>query len=167
MKNYLKMLQIFKSKLPFLITMILYISLGILVASSSYILLSKDYGLILNIAEFLIIGSGTLALLSFTYALSKTPKDKNYKDIIYAGEHLLISTITIVIGLIIIPGVGYIIDNHQVISSDFGRFALIYDAFLAIYSLFILIAGMFSLVISLLFFTSGIGKLIHVLLEGD
>ncbi len=119
--NYMwlsKFLEKIKSNLksPYsIIFVILYIFIAIFVLLLFPILVSRDYELLIRVAEFAIIGSGTLTILTFTYAQAKGVDDGKYSNIVHSGELLLKSTVTIVVGLGLIPGVGYILRNHTTI----------------------------------------------------
>ncbi len=55
-----------------LIFITLYIFVAIFIVFLISHLINRDYELVIQIAEFAIIGSGTLTILTFTYALAKT-----------------------------------------------------------------------------------------------
>lgn len=129
------------------------------------ILIKGDYESILKVAEFAIIGSGTLAILTFTYAIAREGS-KKYEIIVNSGELLFKSTIYFIIGLGLIPGVGYMLNhpNSNYIKDFLNTFntpfAEIYDWISGFVTVCILIIGMISLMLSVYFFMSGLKKLV-------
>lgn len=126
------------------------------------VLVGSDYESILRVAEFTIIGSGTLAILTFTYALVKKEGTKVRNKIVKSGEHFFQCSITLIIGLGLLPLVGYLLRNHITLSSPLGIFAAVYDNFLGLLTLFIMVIGIFSLFISASFLIFGIRGLIEL-----
>lgn len=124
------------------------------------ILLGIDYESMLKVVEFGVIGSGTLAILTFTYAIAK--ESKNREKIVLSGELLLKSTVTLILGFGLLPLVSYIARNHINISNTLGKFASTYDGLLSIITIYIFIAGLISLAVSGYFFIVGIIELIKV-----
>lgn len=123
-------------------------------------LFGSDYESILRVAEFGVVGSGTLAILTFTFALAN--ESGNRSKIANSGELLLKSTVTLILGLGLLPLMSYITRNHIDISNFYGNYAPIFDGLLVMVALYILIVGMASLVVSGYFFISGILELIAV-----
>lgn len=130
------------------------------------VLINGEYESILRIAEFAIIGSGTLAILTFTYAIAND-KSKTKKEIMHSGELLFKSTISFIIGLGLLPTVGLMFKNYPKYSNFYGIFngilAEIYNDTQTSVTIFILAAGVSSLMLSASLFTLGIIELIKVL----
>ncbi len=152
-----------KSSVYALIFTVLYMFLAMFVIFLFPLLFSRDYELIINIAEFAIIGSGTLAILTFTYALVKGDRSGKYNNIVISGELLLKSTLTFIIGLGLLPGVGLMLKSPNPISSFLGMFAEYYETLTSIVTVLILLIGVVSLVLSVVFFARGIRELIELL----
>ncbi len=149
-------LYLYRSLKPILVSFtLLFVILAI------QVLIGSDYESILRIAEFTIIGSGTLAILTFTYALVKKDTEA-YDKIVRSGELLFQGSITLIIGLGLLPQVGYMFRNHANFSNHFGMFAAVYDGFLSLTLIIITILGMFSLAISAFFLILGINGLIEL-----
>ena len=123
-------------------------------------LIGSDYEAILRIAEFVIISSGTLAILIFFYAHEKKGHE-TYDKIVRSGELLFQCSVTLIIGLGLLPQVGYLL-NHAKFSQPFGVFAGVYDGFLALIVFIIMLIGIFSLLFSAFFLILGIMRLIEV-----
>jgi hypothetical protein len=140
---------------------ILFIFVMILAILVIPVLIGSDYESILRIDEFGIISSGTLAILTFSYAHEKKGHE-TYDKLVRSGELLFQCSVTLIIGLGLLPQVGYLLRNHAAVSSPFGMFAGVYDGFLALVVFFIMIVGIFSLLFSALFLMPGIGGLIEV-----
>lgn len=125
------------------------------------VMLASDYESILRIAEFLIISSGTLAILTFSYAHEKKGY-ATYEQIVRSGELLFQCTVTLIIGLGLLPQVGFMLRNHANVSGLLGRFAGVYDVIFPISVSVIMIIGTFSLFMSASFLIFGIWGLIDV-----
>ncbi len=132
------------------------------------ILINGEYESILKIAEFAIIGSGTLAILTFTYAIAND-EGETKKKIIYSGELLFKSALSFIIGLGLLPTVGLMFKNYPKYSNFYGIFngiiAEIYNKTSTGVTIFILSVGICSLMLSAYFLTVGIVELIKVLRE--
>ncbi len=124
------------------------------------ILLGTDYESMLNVAEFGVIGSGTLAILTFTYAIAK--QNDNCDKIIKSGELLLKSTVTLILGIGLFPLMSYAVRNPKDVGGLLGIFAGAYDVVVAVGLLFLLFVGIVSLLVSGVFFITGIKELIEV-----
>jgi hypothetical protein len=126
------------------------------------IFIKGDYESILRIAEFVIIGSGTLAILTFTYATAKDGTEKEKIKIVHSGELLFKSTITFIISLGLLPGIGFILKNHTSYSSYGGILKTGYDYLLALTTVIILIIGLVGLFSSVYFLSVGLKELMEV-----
>ncbi len=141
------------------------------------VLINGEYESILRIAEFAIIGSGTLAILTFTYAIAignvenataiGNEESETKKKIVHSGELLFKSTISFIIGLGLLPAVGLMFKNYPKYSNFYGIFngivAEIYNETSTGVTIFILTVGVCSLMLSAYLFTVGIIELIKVL----
>lgn len=130
------------------------------------VLIKDNYESILRIAEFVIIGSGTLAILTFTYALCMGDR-KEHNTIVNSGELLFKSTITFIIGMGLLLGLRYMSNNHATISEYYQTysrpFVEVFEATSALVNPIIAIVGVLTLASSVYFFTLGIIKLMKVL----
>ena len=143
------------------INLILYLFIAFFVIYLLPLLIGNEYEQIIKIAEFTIIGSGTLTILTFTYALVKEEKKE---DIVLSGELLFKSTLTFIMGLGLLPGVGLMLRSPtDIVSKLFGNFSWYYDTLVFFITVLILIIGIISLMLSATFFAKGITKLIELL----
>lgn len=127
------------------------------------VLIKGDYESILTIAEFVIIGSGTLAILTFTYALCKENR-KEDNTIVNSGELFFKSTITFIIGMGILLGSRYMLNNHDIIIKYYpSPVAEVVEASSALVNPIVVIVGIFLFVFSVIYFWLGILKLMKVL----
>ena len=128
------------------------------------VLIKGNYESIVQIAEFVIIGSGTLAILTFTYALCKDDIKERNNMIVNPGELLFKSTITFIIGMGLLVGFRYMSDNHAAVSQFYHNtpFAEIFESSSALLNPIILFAGGLVLISSVFSFVLGIIKLMKV-----
>lgn len=147
-----------------IISPILFIFVFSLVFLLAISILNNDYDLdfIIGITEFATIGSGTLAILTFTYALVKEKEDIYYNHITHAGELLFQATLTFIIGLGLFIGLRSMINNQPTVGNSLGVFSDAYKYLGIPVNLFILIIGMLSLMLSAYFLTSGIADLFYI-----
>lgn len=121
----------------------------------------ENFELILKIVEFVIIGSGTLAILSFTYALTKSDKEETRKEIVHSGESLFQSTLTFIVGFVLFIGVRLMPEQNP-IGGYLGIFSGVFDIIVFLVFLFLLLIGVISLMLSGAFLIRGVGELIEV-----
>jgi len=127
------------------------------------VLYNGDYESILRIAEFVIIGSGTLAILTFTYAICKENR-KEDNTIVNSGELFFKSTITFIIGMGILLGSRYMSNNHDTIFQYYpSPVAEVVEASSALLNPIVVIVGILLFVSSVISFSLGILKLMKVL----
>jgi hypothetical protein len=160
-----KLVEKIRSFVYSIISEILFIILFIFAIYLIPPLLNREYEFVLRVAEFAIIGSGTLAILTFTYAAAiEHGNDKEKHDaVILSGEDLLKSTLTFIIGIGFLPTVGLLFKNPSQLSKYFGMFSASYDALGIIVAIIILVIGESSLLVSAYFLSKGIVKLGEVL----
>lgn len=146
-----------------IILIILYVFIAIFVSSLFQIIGSykENLELILTIAEFATIGSGTLAILTFTFALAKY-KTEVHSKIVKSGEYLFQSTLIFIIGIVLLIGVRLMLENPDTISRYLSVFSGAYTILLVMTEWFLLLIAVISLVISPFFFVKGIEELIEV-----
>ena len=162
--------RIFSKIIPVILFSFLFAPILLLVS----VIIGKEFNFdtILNITQFVTIGSGTLAILTFTYAIVLEKGSEIYKTVVYIGELFFQSTLTFIIGVGLLIGVKTLLVNPNFYYTHFnniyeklGFVGEMLDALSSLIIIILLILGITTFIISTYFLSIGIGRLFELFMD--